>query len=263
MALALALPEQSEAKVHVTAAANGLDCVINAPPLQPAQQEKLIPAFDAAGLIRAVWNGDTVLLRSPPAISFGSVKVALPPGAFLQAVEACERDMASFVSEAMAKAADGPVCDLFAGLGAFSFRAARFAAVAAYEENAAAIAALGAAAKNANGLKPIKAVRRDLFRSPLGAMELNKFAAVIADPPREGAEAQCRAIASSKQETVVMISCNPTTFARDAALLTADGFSIARVQVFDQFRFSAHVEIAACFRREGNKKGGRPSAPRS
>ncbi len=173
--------------------------------------------------------------------------------------------MASFISEAMAmaKAADGPVCDLFAGLGAFSFRAARFAAVAAYEENAAAIAALGAAAKNANGLKPIKAVRRDLFRSPLGAMELNKFAAVIADPPREGAEAQCRAIASSKQETVVMISCNPTTFARDAALLTADGFSIARVQVFDQFRFSAHVEIAACFRREGNKKGGRPSAPRS
>jgi len=66
--------------------------------------------------------------------------------------------------------------------------------------------------------QPIKAVRRDLFRSPLGAMELNKFAAVIADPHGRALKHNAVRSRHRKQETVVMISCNPTTFARDAAL---------------------------------------------
>ena len=148
----------------------------------------------------------------------------------------------------------GPLCDLFAGIGAFTFPAAKLAAVTAYEENADAVAVLTAAAKRAKGIKPVAAIRRDLYRNPLGLLELNKFAAAIVDPPREGAEAQARALAASKVTKAAMLSCNPATFARDAAILTGGGFQLARLACFDQFRFTAHVEIAALFLRSSGKR---------
>jgi 23S rRNA (uracil1939-C5)-methyltransferase len=47
-----------------------------------------------------------------------------------------------------------------------------------------------------------------------------------------------------------MVSCNPVTFARDAATLTAAGFRLGPVTVVDQFRWSAHVELATRFTRD-------------
>ncbi len=256
-ALADTLPNLAEAKVHLTAAENGLDCSIEARKLTAQRVSQLSHTLSASGIIRAAWNGVVVFLKATPFVLVGGVKVMLPQSAFLQAVEACERDMATFVGEALAgaKASKGPVCDLFAGLGAFTFHCAKHAAVTAFEENAEAVAVLNDAGKGAGGIKPVKAVRRDLFRNPVGPMELNAYSAAIADPPREGAEAQSRALAASKIGTVVMLSCNPVTFARDAAILAAGGFSLTRVAIFDQFRFSPHVEIAAAFVRAGSKKG--------
>jgi 23S rRNA (uracil1939-C5)-methyltransferase len=256
-ALAAVLPNRSEAKVHVTAAENGLDCSIEAPRLTAQGVSRVAEMLSLASVIRAAWNGEIVFLKGALFVRAGDVKVMLPQGAFLQAVEACERDMAVFVAEALAeaKSSKGPVCDLFAGLGAFTFPCAKLAAVTAYEENAEAVAALNGAAQGASDIKPVKAIRRDLFRNPLGPMELNAFSAAIADPPREGAEAQSRALAASRLPTVVMLSCNPVTFARDAAILAAGGFTVTRLALFDQFRFSPHVEIAAAFTRGDSKKG--------
>jgi 23S rRNA (uracil1939-C5)-methyltransferase len=260
-ALRAAMPARSEAKVSITAAANGLDCAIEGPSLRASANAGAIDALGAAGIIRAIWNGDLVLLSAGPVVSSGGIGVTLPPGAFLQAVEACERDMADWVQDALGRAKPaGPICDLFAGLGAFTFPAAKLAPVTAYEENQSSVAALTAAAKHATGLKAVSAIRRDLYRNPLGPLELNKFAAAVLDPPREGAEAQARTLASSKAATVVMLSCNPASFARDAAILTGGGFRLARLAAFDQFRFSAHVEIAALFQRATSKKGGLSSA---
>jgi 23S rRNA (uracil1939-C5)-methyltransferase len=262
-ALAEALPARSEAKVSAVAAANGLDCAIDGPFLGAAAQRRLIGALSRHGFIRVLWNGDLVLATAAPFVLCGDVEVPLPANAFLQAVEACERDMAAFSTEALseAKVQGGPLCDLFAGFGAFTFQAARYGPVTAYEANMRAVEALTAAAKHAKGIKPVSAFRRDLYRNPLGPSELNRFAAVIADPPREGAEAQCRALAVSKVAAFVMLSCNPAAFARDAALLAKGGFQLSRLAVFDQFRFSHHVEIAALFSRRSRKKGGLSPAP--
>jgi 23S rRNA (uracil1939-C5)-methyltransferase len=263
IALLAAMPAKSEAKISVTAAANGLDCSIEGPPLPAPAHAKVIGALEAAGFIRAIWNGDLVLIAAAPLVSSGGANVTLPPNAFLQAAGACERDMADWILHALGRSKlAGPICDLFAGLGAFTFPAATLAPVTAYEANQSAVAALTEAAKRAKGLKAVSAVRRDLYRNPLGPLELNKFAAVIVDPPREGAEAQARALASSKTATVAMLSCNPASFARDAAILTGGGFKLARLAAFDQFRFSAHVEIAALFQRAARQKGGLASALR-
>ena len=80
-------------------------------------------------------------------------------------------------------------------------------------------------------------------------VELNGFDAVVFDPPRAGAEAQAKEIARSKVKTVVAVSCEPKTFARDAAILVAGGYRLETLTPVDQFAWSDHVEIVGVFRR--------------
>jgi 23S rRNA (uracil1939-C5)-methyltransferase len=141
------------------------------------------------------------------------------------------------------------VADLFAGAGTFALPLAARAAVLAVEGDAVALAALEAGARRAQGLRPLRAARRDLFRRPLGPAELARFDAVAFDPPRAGAAAQAAALAASTVPRVAAISCNPATFARDARTLVDGGYRLVWVRPVDQFRWSPHVELTAAFER--------------
>src|SRR5262249_56322166 len=105
------------------------------------------------------------------------------------------------------------------------------------------------AAAGTQGLKPLAAQLRDLFRSPLVPAELKRFDAVVFDPPRQGAEAQARALAASAVTTVVAVSCNPVTFAPDARILVHGGYSLGRRAPVDQFPHSGHVGLGWCFKK--------------
>ncbi|NRA87254.1 MAG: class I SAM-dependent RNA methyltransferase, partial [Rhizobiales bacterium] len=83
------------------------------------------------------------------------------------------------------------------------------------------------------------------FRRPLFKDELKKYAAAIIDPPRSGAEAQVEQICNSKINQVVYISCNASSFARDAEKLIKSGFKIKHLVAIDQFKYSAHLELVA------------------
>jgi 23S rRNA (uracil1939-C5)-methyltransferase len=71
----------------------------------------------------------------------------------------------------------------------------------------------------------------------------------VFDPPRAGAEAQAGELARAGVPTVVAVSCEPKTFARDAARLIAAGCRLESVTPLDQFAYSTHVEIIGVFRR--------------
>ena len=88
---------------------------------------------------------------------------------------------------------------------------------------------------------------RDLFRRPLDVAELNRFEAVVLDPPRAGAKEQAPLLAASSVPRIAYVSCNPATFARDARLLVDGGYRLDWVQPVGQFRWSTHVELAAAF----------------
>jgi 23S rRNA (uracil1939-C5)-methyltransferase len=138
------------------------------------------------------------------------------------------------------------IADLFSGCGTFALPLATQARVHAVEGDAAMITALATGARQATGLRPLTTEVRDLFRRPLLTAELD-YGAVVIDPPRAGAEAQCRELAQSAVPRIAAVSCNPVTFARDARILTQGGYVLDWVQVIDQFRWSAHVELAAAF----------------
>jgi 23S rRNA (uracil1939-C5)-methyltransferase len=90
---------------------------------------------------------------------------------------------------------------------------------------------------------------RDLYRRPLDVQELKRFDAVILDPPRAGAAEQVTVRAHSTVARIAYVSCNPATFARDARMLVDGGYQLGWVQPVGQFRWSTHVELAACFSR--------------
>jgi 23S rRNA (uracil1939-C5)-methyltransferase len=178
---------------------------------------------------------------------FGRARVIPPPGAFLQATAEGEAALLAALYEAVDGAAR--IADLFAGCGTFSLPLAEQAEVHAVEGGAAMIAALDQGWRQAQGLRRVTTEARDLFRRPLTPDELTRYDAVVIDPPRAGAEAQTAELARSRVPVIAAVSCNPVTFARDAAVLAGAGYRLDWVQVVDQFRWSTHVELVARFSR--------------
>jgi 23S rRNA (uracil1939-C5)-methyltransferase len=243
------LSKRGEARVTITLTKAGLDVDVEGTErkLTPEIRTALASGASALGLARLIVGGDAVVETFHPFLTFGTPDVRLSPGVFVQAVDAAESEIARRIVAALGKVKK--VADLFCGLGAFSFPIAAKARVSAFDGSKAAIAALTAAANNTSGLKPIDAVVRDLFRDPLSTLELNAHDAVVFDPPRAGAEAQSQRLARSKVKTVVAVSCNPATLARDARHLVDGGYKLETVTPIDQFVYSAHVEVVAVFRR--------------
>jgi 23S rRNA (uracil1939-C5)-methyltransferase len=230
--------------IQITATQNGLDVdVRGSGPLPANMIAALSRLAEQHRLARLTRHGELVLLRAPPAISIGAAQVTLPPGAFLQATALGEETLAALVAERCGRAKH--IADLFCGVGPFALRLAARARISAFDSDAGAVAALQKAATATSGLKPIKAEARDLFRRPLVPQELRDYDAVVFDPPRQGAQAQAQQLAASKVGTVIAVSCNVATFARDVRILVDGGYTLEGVTPVDQFRHTPHVELVA------------------
>ncbi len=238
----------AEVSLTVTRSLSGADVmVVGGKPLDGQLQLELARVTETYGFARLTWNGDTVALRTAPMQRFGRALVSPPPGAFLQAT--VEGEQALLRTVALAIGSAKKIVDLFAGVGTFALPLAERAEVHAVEGEAAMMAALAKAANTTEGLKRVTVETRDLFRRPLEDDEFKGVEAVVIDPPRAGAEAQMAVLARSKVPVIASVSCNPISFARDAKVLIAGGYHLDWVQVVDQFRWSAHVELVAKFSR--------------
>ena len=247
-AIAEALDSKKPLDIQITASDSGLDIdVRGSGALSAAQTTALAKATETHKLARITRHGELVAQRVQPSVTMGTAHVPLPPGAFLQATAAGEERLAALALKYGAKAK--AVLDLFCGIGPFALRFARTARVTAADSDQAALDALRRAAAWTPGLKPVTTVQRDLFRRPFTAMELKQFAAVVFDPPRQGAQAQAQELAKSVVPMVTAVSCDVETFARDAKILADGGYKLEQVTPIDQFRYSPHVEIVAAFRR--------------
>lgn len=236
----------------VTLCDNGVDVMLTGgdarEDLTGAETLKLIKQAKSAGIIRLSIDGDILTAFETPVVHFGGVPVAIPPGGFLQASREGEATLTAFVMSHIGNARR--VADLFCGAGTFSLPLAAKAAVDGFDGDAAAIAALDAAARLGALRHPVNASRRNLFDRPLRVEELTPYDAVIFDPPRVGAQSQAAQLAQSRVPVVIGVSCNPASFARDAAQLRDGGYVLSQLLPVDQFVYSPHVELAGLFTKE-------------
>jgi len=229
----------------LTESATGIDLAVSGGKPLDGPLRAALPQF-ASHFTRLTWGDEPVFMDAAPILTFGPAMVSPPAGAFLQATAEGERALLAGVKEATHDAT--VIADLFAGCGTFALPLAATATVHAVEEAADLLTALDSGARHAQGLRAVTTETRDLFRRPLLPEELSRFDAVVIDPPRAGAEAQTCELAKAQVPRIAMVSCNPVTFARDAAMLVAGGYTIDWVQPVDQFRWSVHVELAAALR---------------
>ncbi|MFN4114422.1 MAG: class I SAM-dependent RNA methyltransferase [Sphingomonadaceae bacterium] len=243
-------PGKHSVDVALALTGQGVDCALKGLELDGlAQTEGVIDFARNQRLARLSldqgYGAEAMWEPEPVTVTLSGQPVAFPSGAFLQATADGEARLAGDAREWLAGSAT--VADLFAGLGTFAFALAPQSTVVAVEAAREAYLACRSAAARAR--LPIEAVHRDLFRNPLRPQELARFDAVLLDPPRAGAREQVEQIAASALARVVYISCNPASWARDAARLVEVGFRLEQVRAVGQFRWSTHVELTSLFVR--------------
>ena len=247
--LPLILPDRRAAHVRMSLIDQGVDLLLEGVQVSGLAADEALRDFsEAQRLARLTIDaGDGQQTRwepEPVTMSFGGVSVSFPPFSFLQATPDGEAALVDVVRRALP--VSGPVADLFCGLGTFALGVGEGRPVYAAEGARDLVLSLKLAANRAQ--RRLVADHRDLFRRPLVPEELNRFAAVIIDPPRAGAREQIMQLAASAVPTIAYVSCNPASFSRDAAHLVTSGYRLEAVKPVGQFRWSTHVELAAIFR---------------
>jgi len=234
-------------RINVLSTTTGLDVTVQQNRLPEKKRQAAIETAIEIGLARLSLTDEILIERHKPVLDFSGVSVSPPPGAFVQA----SQDAQSTMTDLIARHFSGTkrTVDLFSGCGTFTLCLAAGSTVHAVESDAAAVAALDRAARHHAGLKPVTTERRDLFRRPMRASELETIGAAVFDPPRAGAAAQSAELASSSVKKIAAVSCNPATLARDLRILVDVGFHIQSVTPIDQFLWSHHVEAVALLQR--------------
>ncbi|MEP3051620.1 MAG: class I SAM-dependent RNA methyltransferase [Erythrobacter sp.] len=238
------------ADIALTLCDQGVDCGFKQVELDGLEMiEAALDFSREQGLARlsvdAGYGPDVVWEPEPVTVNLSGIAVQFPSGSFLQATLDAENTMLQDAKDWLE--GSGNVVDLFSGLGAFAFGLAKGRKTLAVEADQAAHLASKSAADRTGGR--VFAIHRDLFRNPLDAKELNRFDAALLDPPRAGARQQIDQLTQSDLQRIVYISCNPSSWARDAAKLCEAGFKLAKLRPVGQFRWSTHVELVSLFER--------------
>ena len=224
-------------------------------PLAEADQAQLAAFAEAQGV--QLWlqgEGEPQPLDAGAALGYRlphwDLELAWRPGDFVQVNAPVNEAM---IAQALAWLAPQPgerVLDLFCGLGNFALPLARSGACVVGVEGVQSMVARARSNAADNGLHAVHFHQADLSK-PLAEAEWARegFAAVLLDPPRDGALEVVRQMATLGARRVVYVSCNPATLARDAAELARQGYRLVRAGLLDMFPQTAHAEAMALFER--------------
>lgn len=173
------------------------------------------------------------------------------PSMFTQVNMDLNRKMVQRVVDLLQPNADDTVLDLFCGLGNFTLPLARQAGRVVGVEGGAVAVQQGRDNAANNGLDNIEFHVADLTQDLMGVpWAQGEYTKVLLDPSRAGAREVLEYLPKWKTKTIVYVSCNPSTLARDTDILVNElGFSLVQAGVMDMFPQTTHVESIALFEK--------------
>ncbi|MEE1674441.1 23S rRNA (uracil(1939)-C(5))-methyltransferase RlmD [Agarivorans aestuarii] len=179
-----------------------------------------------------------------------NLRLAFTPGDFIQVNEAMNQAMVSQALAWLKPSKEDQILDLYAGIGNFSLALAQQAQHVIAVEGVAAMSKQVLSNAEANGLTNISAFSGDLEQAETAkAWQKTKINKVLLDPARAGAKLAISQVAKLSPSTVVYVSCNPATLARDAKVLKQAGYRLSQLALVDMFAHTEHVETMALFER--------------
>ena len=206
-------------------------------------------------------------IRTPPAFAYQAfveaagglslihiyIQHSFSPTEFTQVNPAINRVLVRRAMALLDPRAGERVADMFCGLGNFTLPIARSGAHVLGVEGSVELVRRAAENSAANGLKNQVSYRvANLFETtPQSLAAFGHFDKMLIDPPREGAVELVNALGSAAPSRIVYVSCNPSTLARDAAILVAKkGYRLTGAGVVNMFPNTSHVESVALFDKE-------------
>ena len=184
--------------------------------------------------------------------SVGNLRFEFTPNNFIQINQTINRKMIALVLESLALEHDDRVLDLFCGLGNFTLPIAEKAESVHGVEGDEALVKLARNNAATNNLSNATFTAMNLAAPELLAdLAIHQYNKILLDPPRSGAEEILLTGSLQHIESLVYVSCNPVTLARDAGhLIKTHGFKLAKLGVMDMFPHTSHVESLAVFARK-------------
>ncbi len=176
------------------------------------------------------------------------------PWDFTQVNLAMNRSLVQSALLALAVEPGEVVVDLFCGIGNFSLPLAIAGAnVRGLEASAGAVERAEMNAR-LNGLDSrCEFLKLDLYDP--ACQSLGEARYLLLDPPRSGAGENLGPwLAASRPERAVYVSCDPNSFATDAATFKQHGYALQQVGIYDMFPHTAHVETLGLFVRASEQK---------
>ncbi len=197
--------------------------------------------------------GDEVTLRvEADPIRVGAFDYTVSLDSFFQVNTAMAAHLVDAVMSALALQPGQRVLDLYAGVGLFTLpMAAQVGSAGHVLAVESAPSAIADGRRNSRSLPQVSWLETPVEEA-VTRTELTRtlWSAILVDPPRRGVEKEALlALASLRAPTLVYVSCDPATLARDAALLTEQGYRLLSAQPLDLFPQTAHVETVATFAR--------------
>ena len=136
------------------------------------------------------------------------------------------------------------IADLYCGFGVYSFALHHLIKESdAFDGNQSMINLANENTQKHQLSHKIKAYQRDLFFTPLTASELNKYRAVVINPPRNGASTQILQIAKSNIKNICYVSCNMYSLLTDLKILLDCNYFINTMHAINQFADGKNIEL--------------------
>jgi 23S rRNA (uracil1939-C5)-methyltransferase len=176
------------------------------------------------------------------------------PGDFLQGNAVVNNELVNAVLSALQPQKTDGVLEAFCGLGNFTLPLAQQVKVITALEVSEAMVKRAQQQEQRATIKNVEFSVQDLSDKE-NCKTINTIAnKVLLDPPRDGAQAFCQNVRLDNVERIVYVSCNPSTLARDAAILVERGFVMESIRLVDMFPQTSHIEALSVFHMSDSKK---------
>lgn len=186
----------------------------------------------------------------PVVTGVDGLPIVLAPEGFAQANERLNEQLVNAVVE-RARCDGKRVLELFAGAGNFTVALARKAKkVSAVELDGRAVRAL----RDNLTARKIENVAARESAAEEAMSGYKNHDVIVLDPPRQGASEVVAALSDELPRRIVYVSCEPSTFARDAQRLMDKGMRIESLDAFEMFPQTPHVELLGVFSTRGGKR---------